>query len=743
MWSERLFPNRFVYSRDQNAASAPYIEVELGPADNQAPKVVGNLRALPEGRVTWTSPADVGAAGVVGYQVTVDGRDVPQYLIPGPEALGALTEMDLRSLNLPPGHAARLEVRAVDGAGNIGHPATCTATEPQRPAAPKLGPLSPIASDRVPLPNIAGAEVAVIDELDKYDPQSRKLIPEQDSSYLASNHLWSAKTREIRLDAARGETVSFQLLIRNAFKGLSVEPTNFPGGNDAKPVTTLGLYTDVQTKSGRLPDPIVPLGAGDTLDSDPDHSTSIHVELSIPHSSPSQVYKTQLRIKSAQETLTLPIMLKVWDFSIPDTLTFLPEMNCYDLPANERDYYRLAHRHRTVLNRVPYYHRGQVADGCAPLWDGKTLDFREWDRRFAPLFEASAFEGLPRAGVPIECFYLPLFENWPVAIEPHYNGDYWADRAFDPAYRAAFVEATRQFAEHVEQRGWKRTMFQFYLNGKNDFKRNGWSRSTSPWLLDEPANFQDFWALRFFGSAFHEGVRQARGGRDVVLPFVFRADISRPQWQRQSLDGLLDYAVVGGAFRQYRPLVLDRARREHQLVIEYGSTNPIEASNLQPVAWSIDSWSLGADGVLPWQTVGTSDSWTRGDELSLFYPARSPAEGVVPSVRLKAYRRGQQDVEYLNLLAGLLDINRTDRRQLLDGIGTIDGTRRGTGDSGGEDAGRIDYDRLRPQDLWAWRTRVAQFIEKNRQRHPAAKTDPLLLNPQRNPATLGGFIVGE
>ena len=55
--------------------------------------------------------------------------------------------------------------------------------------------------------------------------------------------------------------------------------------------------------------------------------------------------------------------------------------------------------------------------------------------------------------------------------------------------------------------------------------------------------------------------------------------------------------------------------------------------------------------MLPWQTVGNGDSWKKADELSLFYPGRDAKEGPVPSIRLKAYRRGQQDVEYLTLLA--------------------------------------------------------------------------------------------
>ena len=52
--------------------------------------------------------------------------------------------------------------------------------------------------------------------------------------------------------------------------------------------------------------------------------------------------------------------------------------------------------------------------------------------------------------------------------------------------------ASRQIAEHLQARGWTDTLFHGFLNNKNNFKAAGWSRGSSPWLLDEPANFQDY-----------------------------------------------------------------------------------------------------------------------------------------------------------------------------------------------------------------------------------------------------------
>ena len=55
-----------------------------------------------------------------------------------------------------------------------------------------------------------------------------------------------------------------------------------------------------------------------------------------------------------------------------------------------------------------------------------------------------------------------------------------------------------------------------------------------------------------------------------------------------------------------------------QVVIEYGGANAVEDSNAQPAAWCVDAWTLGCDGVLPWQTIGNDGSWREADSLALF-----------------------------------------------------------------------------------------------------------------------------
>ncbi|MFO0959112.1 MAG: DUF4091 domain-containing protein [Isosphaeraceae bacterium] len=712
----RLFPNRYIFSRESGASKAPYWTVELGEADDQPPGAPAGLRAEPgadrlpagEAIVSWETPADRGPAGTLGFHVRINNAEVPRYLIPMAKAAGGRVRMHVRDGLLRPGEPAELSVVAVDGAGNVGPPASIRVEPSAFVIAPLPGRDPQPWKGGGPLPKLGRAEVAVIDELDKVQPESGAMIPPQADGYLAANHLWDAGGRRIRLHAARNEFVAFQVLVEG--EAGPIRPSiRFEG--DPIPAE-FGRYQPVASKQGPLPDPIVPLDDARRTSA----RESIHAELFVPHDARAGIHRGTLTLADGANSLDLAVELTVWDFTLPDALSFLPEMNCYGLPANERDFYRLAHRHRTVVNRVPYSQGGAVADGCAPAWDGKRLDWAAWDRRFGPLLDGSAFADLPRRGVPIECFYLPLHENWPTPMEGHYNGSYWADRAFPPDYRTAFVSASGQFAAHAAEKGWKATIFQGFLNNKNNFKANGWSRGSSPWLLDEPANFQDYWALRWFGEAFREGADRA-----PVPPrnLLYRCDISRPEWQRETLDGLLEYNVVGGAFRNYRRTVLDRKDEFHQIVLEYGGSNPVEAPNTHPAAWCIDAWCLGADGVIPWQTIGRSESWDRADDLALFYPSRKGADiPPTPSIRLKAYRRGQQDVEYLTLLSIATNQPRwAVGRSARDALKLAPKKAAATPDAA-EDAGRIDYGKLRPQDLWAARIRLGEALSGLR---PAAR----------------------
>lgn len=414
------------------------------------------------------------------------------------------------------------------------------------------------------------------------------------------------------------------------------------------------------------------------------------------------------------------VPLEVWDFALPDRLSFVPQMNAYGLPeAQETAYYRLAHEHRSCLNCLRYSWQGRVADGCAPkrAADG-SWDWTAWDRRFGPLLDGSAFADLPRGRMPLDNFYLPLNENWPMDHERAYRGGYWIENAYPESYWSEFRQASQRLARHVAEKRWAQTTFEFYLNNKVYFKaqRGSWSKCSAPWIFDEPVNTQDFWALRRFGREF----QAATGGAPNL---VFRCDISRPEWQRDLLDGVCGEEVVSGALRTYRDRILARQARYGQTVLLYGSPNTIGTPNVQCSAWCLDAWCLGADGVVPWNTIGNTQSWTRPDQTCLFYPAE---KGPLPSLRLKAFCHGQQLVEYLVIFTQLAG---HDRRSVAEAVRRelgLEGLLRKTSE---DDAGTMSYDRISPESLERMRIRLGSWIAARKPADRDSWTTPRRFGP--------------
>lgn len=448
-------------------------------------------------------------------------------------------------------------------------------------------------------------------------------------------------------------------------------------------------------KVGGKVDPLVPVGWTHAPAGTENGGT--FVDLHIPKTFKPGRFEGLLRVGGHR----IPVGLTVWEFSMPDHLSFYPQMNCYGLPqGQERAYYRLAHQHRTILNCLPYGWTGKVRAAPEIQTDG-TWDWEKWDAAYGPLFDGSAFADLPRGAVPVEAFYLPLNENWPMNHEAMFKGGYWVESAYQNEYWAQFRAAVGKFAEHVQAKQWKGTMFEFYLNNKVYFKRdrgNRWDACSAPWIFDEPMHTQDFWALRRFGLEFWNGVAPyASRGR-----FEFRADISRPEWQRDLLDGVTSVEIVSGALRTYRDRVIDRADRFGNLVFMYGSANPIGTPNVVPAAWCVETWALGADGVVPWQTVGNEGSWTAPDPLSLFYPTPG---GPVPSLRLKSFRAGQQLVEYLNHFRG------PSRTQLGKAILGEPGMRATLQKKSEADAGSSLFDAATHRSLIALRLRIGPHLD--------------------------------
>jgi hypothetical protein len=187
----------------------------------------------------------------------------------------------------------------------------------------------------------------------------------------------------------------------------------------------------------------------------------------------------------------------------------------------------------------------------------------------------------------------------------------------------------------------------------------------------------------------------------------FRGDISFSQFGRNILWGIADVAYFGGNDDQKT-----RMKHDQQILhgdtyfAEYGTANKIEASNIQPLLWCLSAWAKGAMGVLPWQTIGNEKSWVNATQTALFYPH---PDGPKPSVRLKAFTRGQQDVEYLQLLGDVLKVLRFEiARWLKEQINLKENYYK----ANPTDAGTVDFSDVTSIDLWKLRYRIGEFLSK-------------------------------
>ena len=401
-----------------------------------------------------------------------------------------------------------------------------------------------------------------------------------------------------------------------------------------------------------------------------------------------------------------------------------------------------------------------MPDGCAPRWDGRRLDFdwSAWDRRFGPLLDGSAFADLPRKGVPLELL-LPaaareLAEPDGGQLQRRLLGRPRLPRVVSPGVRRGLATDRRA----LPSQGLERDVVPGLPQQQGRLQGPRLVARVVPLAPGRAGQLPGLLGPPLLRRAFHEGINQAFGSPaapgSVKSPrLVFRADISRPQWRRDSLDGLLDYHVVGGAMRAYPRLVFDRKRTLGEIVLEYGSTNPVEGSNLQPVGWCLDAWSLGTDGVIPWQTIGNADSWERADELSLFYPARARTRGQRGSNRSDAGGGLADPVDPAQGVSprpagrGVPDALVTWRNQPRWAVGrqvraalNLAGTRQGTGLAATRTPAGSTTPGCARRDLWTFAQPIGEALS---QAHPAFESKLVdFRTPRRDPNHLPSAYVG-
>ena len=640
--------------------------------------------------------------------------------------------------------------RTVDEAGTISPPVHLA---PVRIAAP--------VSRKLPLAHqVTGSQgqrrqVWTAPDTVKINPVTGALL-EQDV-------IW---TDGVKLTAARNEFVAFQLAVEGPQRSVTIELSKPIFGSNKLPVVlrqtgAVQLYRewfvrDDKNPDAFHPDPLIPLTKPfdvPSQDNPVPHQKvqPVFVDVYVPHDAKPGLHTGELRVKSASGLdQRVPIAVTVLPLTLPDNLSFVVDLNSYsgvegpkrgtpEYRAVEHGFHRMAHLHRTNLDVLGYSQDGAtVPDHTPPLTgegaETRVADWSNWDAHWGPVVSGEMFKDMPRAGVPAAAMYLPFFEHWPGDLHKHYKADdpavpktqqeYEAliakhtlqagpiEEEFSKTYQDRFSAVVLDFARHIKSRGWNtHTKYLVYFNNKYYQKRPPRGDGISWWLLDEPNHRDDLRAVSFLG-----WLAMRRLGEEPGSNIIFRTDISRIDWMRDLLAGQVDLNAISRRFHEKTRLLQDRERFGKEQW-NYATTNHPRDTNVMLRAWAWRVWLNGGNGLLPWVATRSQNAWERSETLTVFYSgAKFGQTEPFGSLRLKAYRRGQQDMEYLNLLAKSKgwsrDILTGAVREALDLSADVE-------EKSEEDAGTLRFGRIQDRDLEGVRRRVIRALVASRRSAPS------------------------
>ncbi|MCP4353411.1 MAG: DUF4091 domain-containing protein [Desulfobacterales bacterium] len=490
----------------------------------------------------------------------------------------------------------------------------------------------------------------------------------------------------IQLFGAGNETVSFQVVInapRSYGEKISVKFQGMSGsGTIGKENLELFLLENCQGSS-YSEDCLIPIS--DSIISLSGHGAGYKIiwcDLYIPPEQARGNYQGTLTLSSGKKQIrSIAINLQVYPFSLPRKPSLETDLNNYGVKfvkknwkhktgtdkayRIERALYSMARKHRMTFNPLPYKsQRGRPHPTMAPVLEGKGADMRvkdwtDYDKRYGPLFDGSAFED----NIPIDHQYLPFNPEWPSDFS-----NYLDNREI---YEKEWEQIANEFVRHFREKGWNKTVFQVYMNQKPS------SKNRIPWHLDEPKGVESYKALRYYADLTHRIFPQ-----DSEIKVRFRIDISHFYCDGHKGSRKKDLRVNKG-FDILKPVdiwviskhSMKSATAQKQAlklknmgktVYEYSTVPRITESLTEAIQFGWNAWLRKEHGILLWNTVKFKKRATDGKDFIVYPGADYNIEGPVVSARLKAIRRGIQDYEYFRLASKYNDTDSLIKEHMTD-----------------------------------------------------------------------------
>ena len=548
-------------------------------------------------------------------------------------------------------------------------------------------------------PALARLSVWAIGDGVRVSPQTGKLIEERPDiqkdyptgNYRQKNFVWDGATRTVSIEAARNEFAAFQLILEAFFPVTSVDveltPLEGPGGRQIggrNLQVFKAWYVQVRRPStgyemlslgpAWYPDALMPKRPSGLRSGFPFSIPDIHnnipgqtnhavwVDIYVPRDAAPGKYTGTAKVKWDGGHSDVTVALEVWPFTLPDR--FSPRGDIYNSslrtmpPEQELKYYQLAWQHRFQPG-VYAYRPGLKIDGTKV-----TLDWTEYDARVSKYLDGSAFTDKygywgPGYGEPLAHILLPFDcergENrrraWPAAMPE--NGP-------TPEFEAVWKETARQVKAHFERdANWRKVRKIAFLDGLDEsYNEAAYAKMRYYGRLLDGVLGDDWYQFRIDGGYSREAMESMQDAIDLWVCHTVDYDV----------DLMREFRARGIESWFYGPMIYEQRKNSGCGSNTFLDLDLLTNRAIGWVAWKYRSgwieWEFDWNAYAAWYEAENfkEDSRIYTGSGQLIYRGEVMAyDQPVPSIRLKAQRRGLQDYEYFKLLAEKLGEAEADR----------------------------------------------------------------------------------
>jgi len=516
--------------------------------------------------------------------------------------------------------------------------------------------------------------------------------------YQRRNAVWDAAESRVTLHAARNEFVAFQVVVaaEGKVEGIEVHFDRLVGPDGAELsgrnlATFKAWYVQVVRPSSDYerislgpawyPDALIPVAPGEPVRFDlPDlesgnrlagaarkhrvgdgvgpsqRNQTVWVDIYVPSprsEAPPGTYRGVVRVTWPGGEQEISVDLTVWDFALPEEThcrgdifnVALKDMH----PRIEMQYYQMARRHRWQPG-VAFYRPDLTICGSTV-----NIDWRDYDAHMGPYLDGSAFTDEhgywgPGYGVPIDHLLLPFDcerearhtagdrrpadrkRAWPLATP---------EGGPTPAFESVWQDAARQVKAHFEaDPNWRKVDKILFLDGLDETESESDLKKMVYFCqLLRQAMGEGWFKQRIDGRYSREAMEFLHPYVDIWVCHTYGFDPETMAYFKERGVDPWFYGAPGTGSNTFLDLDLLTSRY------------------IGWAAWKYQTgycqWEFDWNADIAWKEAANfqmRQQYFNGNAQLIYRGEPVGRSGPVPSIRLKAHRRGFQDYEYFWLL---------------------------------------------------------------------------------------------